>query len=484
MTVQTTPASTSTPPTSAPEAGGFSGRMKAALLALSIAQFLVALDYSIIYVALPSIGSGLGLPPERLQWVVSAYAVFFASFLVVGGRAADLTGPRRLFLGALGLFGAGSLAAGLAGDQWLLVASRAAQGIGAAALTPAMLALIGAAFPAGPVRSRALAIWGAIGAVGLAAGVLIGGVLTAALSWRWVFFVNVPLILVTVALALRVLPAGERTHASVRRLNIPGAALFTGAVLFLVAALTQAAVDGWTSASCLGCLAAAVALGTAWTAYDRRPAATPLIPPALLRIRSLAGASTMSALYMASVGAEFFLITLFLQNVWGYGPLGAGIAFLPLALSVVAGNLVTGRLAGSWGIRPTLATGFAVGAAGLALLGLGTSGSDYWTAVLPGLLVSGLGQGMAFAGMYIAGTKDVPDSDQGTASAVLTTTQYTGGAMGLAVLVLVLGDAPGSGAFGRAYALTAVLALVAAAVALRALTPRAASTGADAGGER
>ncbi len=462
----------------------FTGRMVAALLALSIAQFLVALDYSIIYVALPSIGSGLGLAPERLQWVVSAYAVFFASFLVVGGRAADLTGPRRLFLGALALFGLGSLAAGLAGDQWLLVASRAAQGIGAAALTPAMLALIGAAFPAGPVRSRALAIWGAIGAVGLAAGVLIGGVLTAALSWRWVFFVNVPLILVTVVLALRVLPAGARTKASVRHLNIPGAALFTGAVLFLVAALTQAAVDGWASASCLGCLAAALALGTAWSAYDQRPAATPLIPSALLRVRSLAGASTMSALYMASVGAEFFLITLFLQDVWGYGPLGAGIAFLPLALSVVAGNLVTGRLAGSWGIRRTLATGFAVGAAGLALLGLGTGGSDYWTAVLPGLLVSGLGQGMAFAGMYIAGTKDVPDSEQGTASAVLTTTQYTGGAMGLAVLVLVLGDAPGGGAFGRAYALTAVLALVAAGVALRTLSPPAAAVRADAGDER
>ncbi|MEW2301485.1 MFS transporter [Streptomyces sp. NPDC006655] len=451
----------------------FTGRMAAALLALSIAQFLVALDYSIIYVALPSIGAGLDLAPERLQWVVSAYAVFFASFLVVGGRAADLTGPRRLFLGALALFGLGSLAAGLAGDQWLLIASRAAQGIGAAALTPSMLALIGAAFPAGNVRSRALAIWGAIGAVGLAAGVLIGGVLTSALSWRWVFFVNVPLILVTVALALRVLPAGARTRASVRNLNVPGAALFTGAVLCLVAALSQAAVDGWTSGSCLGCLAAAVALAAAWTAYDRRPAATPLIPRTLLRVRSLAGASAMSALYMASVGAEFFLITLFLQDVWGYGALEAGIAFLPLTLSVVAGNLVTGRLAQPWGIRRTLATGFAVGAAGLALLGIGTNGSGYWTAVLPGLLVSGLGQGMAFAGMYIGGTKDVPDSEQGTASAVLTTTQYTGGAMGLAVLVLMLGDAPGDAAFGRAYALTAVLALVAAATALTTLSTRA-----------
>ncbi|MFJ8184990.1 MFS transporter [Streptomyces sp. NPDC096105] len=461
----------------------FTGRMAAALLALSIAQFLVALDYSIIYVALPSIGSGLDLPPEQLQWVVSAYAVFFASFLMVGGRAADLIGPQRLFFLALGLFGVGSLAAGLAGEQWLLVVSRAAQGVGAAGLTPAMLALIGSVFPAGPVRARALAIWGAIGAVGLAAGVLIGGVLTAVLSWRWVFFVNVPLIAVTVVLALRALPAGSRSATSVRHLNVPGAALFTSAVLLLVAALTQAAVAGWTAPSCLGCLAGSVVLGAVWAVHDRRGTA-PLVPPMLLRVRSLAGGSVMSALYMASVGAEFFLITLFLQDVWGYGPLGAGIAFLPLAVSVVAGNLVTGRLVGPWGIRATLATGFAVGAAGLALLGLGTGGDDYWTAVLPGLFVSGLGQGMAFAGMYIAGTKDVPDDDQGTASAVLTTTQYTGGAMGLAVLVLVLGDTPAPSAFGHAYALTAVLALCAAAVALRVLSPAVPSAAGTAGDER
>ncbi|GAA2269469.1 MFS transporter [Kitasatospora cystarginea] len=458
------------PGTSQPQSrAGFSGRMVAALVALSIAQFLVALDYSIIYVALPSIGSGLGLPADRLQWVVSGYALFFASFLVVGGRAADLTGPRRLFLWALLLFGAGSLAGGISGNLWLLVAARAAQGIGAAALTPSMLALISATFPAGALRSRALAIWGALGAVGLAAGVLIGGALTAELSWRWVFFVNVPLVAATFLLAARVLPAGQRTGISVRELNIPGAALFTSAILSVVFALTEAAGAGWTSLSTLAFLAGFVVLGGIWLAHDRRPSVTPLIDPALLRIRSLAGGGLMSALYMASVGAEFFLITLFLQDQRGYGPLAAGLAFLPLALCVVAGNLVTGRLTEPLGIRATLATGFGVGAVGLALLGLGVHAHSYWPGVLPGLVVSGLGQGMAFAGMYIAGTKDVQDSAQGTAAAILTTTQYTGGALGLAILVLVLGKTPSEGSFGNAYTVTVCVAAAAVVCALLTL---------------
>lgn len=449
----------------------FTRRMVLALVALSVAQFLVALDYSIIYVALPSIGTGLDLGTDRLQWVVSGYAVFFASFLVVGGRAADLTGPRRLFLGALVLFGAGSLVGGLAGNLGLLIAARAAQGVGAAALTPSMLALIGASFPAGSLRSRALAVWGALGAVGLAAGVLIGGLLTAWLSWRWVFFVNVPLIVVTLVLSVRVLPPGSRGSATLRALNIPGALLFTASVLALVLGLTEAAGSGWTAPTTLGGLAVSAVFGAAWLVHDRR-SVTPLLPPALLRIRSLAGGSTISALYMASVGAEFFLITLFLQQEYGYGPLTAGIAFLPLALSVVAGNLLTGRLVGPLGIRITLALGFGVGAAGLALLGAGVFGGGYTFGVLPGLLVSGLGQGMAFAGMYIAGTSDVADADQGTASAVLTTTQYTGGALGLAVLVLVLGPAPVAGDFAAAYSVTVVLAAIAAVVALVTLARR------------
>jgi EmrB/QacA subfamily drug resistance transporter len=459
--------------TAPPVAPGFTRRLVLALVALSVAQFLVALDYSIIYVALPSIGSGLDLSTDRLQWVVSGYAVFFASFLVVGGRAADLTGPRRLFLGALVLFGAGSLLGGLSSGLWLLIAARAAQGIGAAALTPSMLALIGASFPAGPLRSRALAIWGALGAVGLAAGVLIGGLLTAWLSWRSVFFVNVPLVVLTLVLAVRVLPAGARGGATLRALNIPGALLFTGSVLALVVALTSAAGPGWTAPATVGGIALSAVLGAAWLAHDRR-SATPLLAPALLRIRSLAGGSTMSALYMASVGAEFFLITLYLQQQHGYGPLAAGLAFLPLTLSVVAGNLLTGRLVTPLGIRITLALGFGIGAAGLALLGTGVFGGGYWLGVLPGLLVSGLGQGMAFAGMYIAGTSDVADADQGTASAVLTTTQYTGGALGLAVLVLVLGAAPRSGDFAAAYAVTVVLAAIAAVVALATLARPAA----------
>ncbi len=458
---------------------GFDRRMTVALVALSIAQFLVALDFSIIYVALPSIGSGLSLPADRLQWVVSGYSVFFASFLVVGGRAADLTGPRRLFLAALGVFGLGSLAGGLSGSLWVLVVARAAQGIAAAALTPSMLALVSASFPAGALRSRALSIWGAIGAVGLAAGVLIGGALTAVLSWRWVFFVNVPLVVLTVLLALRALPVGQRTANSVRGLNIPGAALFTSAILSAVLAMTEAAAVGWTASATLSFIAAFVLLSVVWLLHDRR-SATPLISPALLRIRSLLGGSLMSAMYMASVGAEFFLITLFLQDQRGYGPLAAGMAFLPLALSVVAGNLVTGRLNGPLGIRGTLSLAFVIGALGLALLAVGVHVDAYLLGVLPGLIVSGLGQGMAFAGMYIAGTKDVDDSAQGTASAILTTTQYTGGAFGLAILVLILGKSPSEGTFASAYTVTVVIAAVAAVCALITLKGNA---GAGKGGE-
>jgi EmrB/QacA subfamily drug resistance transporter len=447
---------------------GFTRRAAVALTALSVAQFLIALDYSIIYVALPEIGAGLRLPGGRLQWVVSGYALFFASFLVVGGRAADLAGPRRLFLGALCLFGAGSFAGGFAAGFWPLLAARATQGLGAAALTPAMLALIGAVFPTGPVRSRALAVWGAIGAAGLAAGVLVGGVLTDELSWRWVFFVNIPPAALAVALALKVLPAGGREGGSVRALNLIGTGLFTASVLCLVVALTQAGSAGWRSPSCAGCLAAFAVLAACWTLHERR-SAHPLLPRGLLRTRSLIVGSGLSALYMASVGAEFFVITLFIQDERGYSPLRAGIAFLPLAVSVVLGNLATGRLAVALGVRPTLAAGFALGAIGLGLLALGADVRGYLPGVLPGLLVSGVGQGMAFAGIYIAGTKDVPESAHGTASAMLTTTQYTGGAIGLAALTLLLGQHPDETRFAHAYTLTAVLAATAAAVA--ATTP-------------
>ncbi|MEV8511800.1 MFS transporter [Dactylosporangium sp. NPDC051484] len=419
------------------------------LAVLSAAQFLLALDYSIVYVALPGIARDLRLDLAAAQWVVSAYAVPFAGFLLLGGRLADRVGAGRLFLAATVLFGAASAAGGVAGGGVTLLAARGAQGLAAALLQPAILGLIGARFPAGPARTRALSVWGAVGASGLAAGVVLGGVLTR-YSWRWTFLVNVPVTVACAAGAAVWLLAAARARPE----PVPLAAslLGTGAVLAAVLGLTFGGARGWDDPATVGTLAAAAALGVALLARRR---------PADGAIPSLRTGAAAAALYMASVGSEFYVVTLMLQDRDGYSPLRAGLAFLPLAALVTVGSSLTGRLVRRLGAARTLGAGFALAALGLAWLAV-AAGRGYAAGVLPGLLVSGLAHGIVYTSMFNVGSRDVPAERQSSAGALLTTAQYLAGAVAIAVLTLPLHE----GAYSMAFWLTTAAAAIGAVVAL------------------
>ncbi|MFI6684769.1 MFS transporter [Streptomyces sp. NPDC050485] len=427
----------------------------ATLAVLSVAQFLIALDYSIIYIALPSIAADLHLTPSLAPWVVSAYAVLFAGFLVVGGRLADRIGAKRLFVAAIIAFGAASAVGGAAQDGAVLLAARGAQGLGAALLQPAVLALIGTTFPAGPARGRALAVWGSVGASGLAAGAILGGLLTSA-SWRLTFVINVPLtLLCALGAALCVRAARETSPAA--RIPVLASLLGTGTVLTLVLALTLGSGEGWAATPTLVCLGLALLFLAAFLRGEAT-SHTVLVEPVLRRIASLRIGAAATALYMASVGSEFYLLTLLLQSLKGYPPLAAGLAFLPLAVMVTAGSATAGRAVRRTGPATVLVAGFALAAAGLLWIALALAGDSYAVDLLPGLLLSGFGHGAIYTSMFIIGTHDVPAAHQGTAGALLTTSQYLSGAVTVAVLTLVLGPSPDDARFRTAFWLTTVAA--------------------------
>lgn len=424
----------------------------AVLAVLSAAQFLIALDYSIIYIALPSVAADLHLAPSLAQWVVSAYAVLFAGFLLVGGRLTDRVGAKRLFVGAVVFFGAASAIGGAAANGTVLLAARAAQGLGAALLQPAIIGLIGTTFPAGPARSRALAGWGAVGASGLAAGAVLGGLLTTA-SWRLTFVINVPLTLLCAVGALAWVRTCKPTHS--RRIPLRAAVFGTGAVLTLVLGLTLGADQGSPAWPTLASLGLAVALLGAFAGNERR---APLIEPTLRRVRTLRTGAAATALYMASVGSEFYLLTLLLQELRGYDALAAGLAFVPLAVLVTIGNVAADRLVRRHPPAVVLAGGFATATVGLLWLAIALSGDSYSADLLPGLLLSGFGHGVIYPAMFIIGTRDVPAAHQGTAGALLTTSQYLSAAVTVAILTLVLGPAPDDGAFRAAFLVTTAAA--------------------------
>ena len=426
----------------------------AALAVLAVAQFVIALDYSIMYVALPSVARGLSLDPAAAQWVISSYAVGFAGFLMVGGRLADRLGAKRLFLVAVNLFCVASAVGGVAQDGAVLLAARGTQGLAAALLQPATLGLIGTVFPAGPARNRALAVWAAVGAAGLAAGALLGGVLTTA-SWRLTFFVNVPLTLacaVAAARYFRPAPAGGSG-----RVPVLASAAGTGAAVALVLGLTLSAGRGWGSAPALISFGVAAVLLAGFVVIENTARAV-LIERALRRTRSLRRGAAATALYMASAGSEFYLVTLLLQERQGYPPLRAGLAFLPLALMVTAGSMTAGRASRRLTAAAVLACGFTLAAIGLGWLALALPGGSYLLDLLPGLVISGFGHGLIYTSMFILGTRDVPAGHQGSAGALLTTSQYLSGAVMVAVLTLVLGAGRGTGSFQAAFLLTAVTA--------------------------
>ncbi len=447
------------------------------LAVVSVAQFLIALDYSIVYLALPGIAHALHLPAGLAQWVVSAYAVCFAGFLVVGGRLADRFGPARMFVVAMALFGAASGAGAAAGDAAVLLAARAAQGLGAALLQPAVLGLIGTVFPAGRPRTRALAVWAAVGAAGLGAGALLGGLLTAA-SWRLTLLVNVPPALACALLAAGWTRAGQPgPGGQAPPVPLRAAVLGAGSVLALAVGLTLAGSYGWASGPALACLAAALFL-SAWFARNERTSANALVPAPLRHVKSLRVGAVAAALYMASVGSEFYLLTLLLQTLRHYGPLRAGLAFLPLAVMVTVASVATGRAARWLSPAAALTAGFVVALAGLLWIVALLRDGHYPVGLLPGLLLSGFGHGAIYTATFTIGAGGVPDEHQGTAGALLTSAQYLAGAVTLAVLTLVLGRSPGYRGFTAAFAVIAAAAGAGALliplrrVGLRLIPPR------------
>jgi MFS family permease len=436
------------------------------LTALAGAQLLVALDFSIIYVALPEIGASLHFSAVALQWIVSAYAIFFAGFLLLGGQLADAFGAGRVFLTAQLLFAASSTGAALSDSAATLIAARAGQGVAAALLVPATLGLLSSAYPAGPERDRAVSVWGTTGAVGLALGVTAGGGILAVASWQWIFWVNLPIV------AVCLLAAGNAVRSTAVGARVPVATSATlsacTTVVAVVLAFTELSRAHPNTTVAAAALVVAVLAGGLLTLSQSRR--RPLVPRALLRVRTLQVACLVAALYMASFGAEFYLVTLYLQDVRAYSALAAGMAFLPLAGAIVVGNTVAGRLASSMPLRRLLSTAFLTGAVGLLVLALAV-GNDggYAPGLLPGLLLSGFGQGMAFTGMFITGTRDLPQKSNGTGSALVTTAQYTGGSIGLALLVLLHGEHPASPDFVRTFCVTAAIAMAAAPLALSLL---------------
>jgi EmrB/QacA subfamily drug resistance transporter len=407
--------------------------LKLALLAF--AQFVVALDYNIVYVALPDIGRALGFTPQSLQWVVSAYAVGFGGFLLFGGRAVDRIGARRVFIAGAILFGLSSLAGGFAGDPGMLVAARAFQGLGAALLTPAILALLNTGFTEGAERTRAFAVWGAVGSAGLAAGALLGGVLTNALGWQSVLFVLAPLALLAVLAARPLLEPDTRVRHD-GGFDVAGAVLATAGSSLLVLGLVSGPDAGWLSVRAAGALLLGAALLVVFVLVETRTR-EPLVPLRLFRDRGLGTAVLVILVFQSALGGAYYVFTTYLQNVLGYNALQAGLAFLPVTVASIAAASALGRVLPRWGVRTALFVGMAVNGAGMVLLAVGMAvGAPFWT-VLTGLVVWGLGGGLTFPVMFAAAGSGVSPDEQGVASGVASSAQQIGGAAGLAVLVAV-----------------------------------------------
>ena len=454
-----------------------------------IAQFMVVLDVSIVNVALPSVGHDLHYSPSGLQWVVNAYVLTFAGLLLFGGRAADLFGRRRVYLFGLALFTLASLAGGLAQSPGWLTAARAVQGVGGAFLSPATLTIIVTTFSEPRRRARALGVWSSVAGAGGAAGAILGGVLTAELSWRWVLFVNIPIGVITMALAAVYLTEMRRpADAGARpRLDIAGAVAITAGLSVLVYAIIETDTHPWLSADTLLALAAAVVLLAAFAVIEIRLAAAPLMPLRLFESRSVAGANLVMLLVGAAFFAMWYFLSLYFQDVLGYSALRAGLAFIPMTVFIVLGAQASPRLLPRTGLRPLLVTGTLLAAAGFAGLARIPAHDSYLAHVLAPSCVIALALGLLFTPLAAAATSGVPLSQAGLASGVLNTSRQVGGSIGLAALATVAVDrthaalaaAPGTAAaltsgYDRAFAVAAVLCLAALGCSLLIPTDAAA----------
>ena len=397
-----------------------------------VAQSMVVLDATIVNVALPSIQRGLRFSPSNLQWVINMYTLIFGGFMLLGGRAGDLIGRKRVFGAGIVLFSGASLLNGLAQSSGMLIAGRGLQGLGGALLAPAVLSIITTTFNNGKDRAKALAIWSAIAAGGGAVGLLLGGVLTDLASWRWIFFVNVPVGVALVVATVRFVPE-SRSALTQRTFDLPGAVTVTAGLVVLVFAIVKSNSYGWGSPRTIGLLATGVVLLAGFLALERRSPA-PLMRLGIFRLRSLAAADLTLLLTAAAVFATFFFVSLYLQQILGYSPLRAGAAFLPLSAGIATGATVARKLVPRLGVRVVPVIGLALATAGMIVLTQLPVHGRYVSDLLPGILPLGLGLGLTFVPITLAGTSEVSGEDAGLASGLLNTAQQVGGSIGLAIL--------------------------------------------------
>jgi EmrB/QacA subfamily drug resistance transporter len=407
--------------------------LTATLILACLAQFMVILDVSVVNVALPRIQHSLGFTESGLQWVVNAYTVTFAGFLLLGGRAADLLGRRRVFVWGLVLFAAASLAGGLANDRTVLIVARLVQGLGGAVIAPASLSILTTTFTEPAERNRAVGIWGAMGGAGGAAGVLLGGVLTDLLSWRWILFINVPIGLLAAVFAQRLLAEGRDPSAH-RHFDFTGATVATAGLSLLVYGIVRTDTTGWGDATTLALIGGGVVLLLGFLTIEGRFAAAPLMPLRLFSSRSLSAANVIVFLVGGSTFGMWFFFSLYLQKVRGYSPLHAGIVFLPMTTCIIVGSTVVSRIVIRVGAKRLLIVGMTLLGVGLLLFAQLSVHGSYLGDMLAPSLITSIGMPFAFIPSTIAATSGVAPQEAGLASGVVNTARMFGGALGLAVL--------------------------------------------------
>jgi EmrB/QacA subfamily drug resistance transporter len=437
------------------------------LVLICIAQFMVILDATIVNVALPSIQKDLGLNEANLQWIINAYTLVFGGFLLLGGRAGDLLGRKRLFLIGLVIFTAASLLNGLSSSSGMLIGFRALQGLGAALISPAALSIISTTFAEGKERAKALGVWAAIAIGGSAVGLVLGGALTQSFSWPWIFFVNVPVGVVAFFAALRYVPESKDENAH-RSYDIGGAVSVTGGLMALVFAIVKAETDGWGSTTTIGFFVLAAALLVSFIVIELR-SAEPLVRLSIFRIRSLSTANLSMFLVGSGMFAMFFFNTLYIQRVLDYGPLKAGVAFLPFTAGVMVSAGLASGLTPRIGVRPVTAVGMIATVVGMLLFARMPVDGSYLTDVLPAMVICSVGMGAVFMPLTLVATTGLKDEDQGLASGLFNTSQQIGGALGLAILSTIAagrthGGSPEQLVHGFHYAFVGSAVFVAAAL--------------------
>ncbi|MFE4590897.1 MFS transporter [Streptomyces laurentii] len=480
-TPETTPETTpdlAPPPTPQPQPPHLTGRLKLILAVLLVTQFMLAVDFSILNVALPAIGDGLGFSLSNLQWIATAFALSAAGFTLFFGRIGDLIGRKKIFIGSLALLGLSSLLGGLATSPEVLLIARVAQGLATAAATPAGLALLTTAFPEGPLRQKALGINGALMSAGFTAGAILGGVLTDVLSWRWAFFVNVPVALAVVLIAPAVI---KESRPTVRpRLDLPGALTVTLGLLGVVYGLTQAGEHGWTDSHALAGLLGGAVLFAAFFLIERK-VAEPLVPLKTLARRTVAWGNVLGLLAFVTETSLVYLLTLYLQKTLGFSPLSAGVSFGVLGIGTVIGGLIAPRVIARTSTRTALIAGGAVQAVSTgSLLFLGTTTGPALGLLLPATFLGGVGNMLVIVGFMVTATSGLPDKEQGLATGLASMSQQVGITLGTPIMSTIVtattaGAATASAVHhGVTIAIAVNTALVLAGVALAAffLRPR------------